>query len=165
MPASERAAQIRYTRTPLGGARIATTLRNASLLFVAKRSRVLSLDSIAKSLQEYGAGIAEYFVEYNRELKQQHTSTHGVQTSLSTTVSQSPASSSTAAAPATTTAAMVTSSLSQELNFGDLDVLLYDSDAIQPAAAASGAADEAEAAFERFLPAPGVQPRCACRFC
>jgi hypothetical protein len=41
---------VRYTRTQRGNAHVATTLRSASLVFVAKEGRTLSIDSIAKSL-------------------------------------------------------------------------------------------------------------------
>lgn len=65
-----RLLEVRYIRMITGDASVNITLRNASLIFVAKSSDSLTLDSIVKALQAYGAQLAEYFLEHNREVKQ-----------------------------------------------------------------------------------------------
>jgi hypothetical protein len=92
-------------------------------------------------VQEYGAGIAEYFVEYSRELKQHQMGNACVRDWWSDAVcvgggdvrtprAHSTTSATLTSATMTTTTATGGAALTQELLCGDLDVLLYDADAI-----------------------------------
>jgi hypothetical protein len=150
---SYRLLEVRYVRLAVDAdapanvaarAYLTAHLRNASLIFVAKDAKSLSVENIVGSLRNYATELLGYFSEHNREVKETLHAKLLVD-------EQAPASTARngAAAAAPASAQTLSSDLSTALECAELDVLIYDSSAL------SGREQD----LERHLPAASVMPR------